>query len=127
MPEALEILSRCAGVKALINITSDGLLNLARVDAPVGFVIDRPIEPQPIFRLIQSHAGVDDAEMHEVFNLGIGFCYVVAPAAADLALSILKAHGREAQVIGHAVADAEKKVRIPGRGLVGQHKKFQKG
>src|SRR5262249_51662715 len=57
VPEAMEILSGCAGVRALINITSDGLLNLARVDAPVGFVIARPLEPQPIFRLIQSHAG----------------------------------------------------------------------
>src|SRR5215472_9421028 len=71
VPEALEILARVKGVKALINITSDGLLDLARVAAPVGFVIDRPLEPQPIFKLIQAHAGVDDAEMHEVFNLGI--------------------------------------------------------
>jgi phosphoribosylformylglycinamidine cyclo-ligase len=87
-------------------------------------VIDRLIEPHPIFPLIQRHAGVDDAEMHEVFNMGIGFCYVVAPADVDLTLSILKQHGRTAQVIGHAVADAEKKVRIPQRGLIGRHKKF---
>jgi phosphoribosylformylglycinamidine cyclo-ligase len=125
VPEALEIIAR-TNVKALANMTSDGLLNLARVDAPVGFVIDRPIEPHPIFPLIQRHAGVDDAEMHEVFNMGIGFCYVVAPADADLTLSILAAHGRTAQVIGHAVADADKKVRIPQRGLIGQHKKFWK-
>jgi len=125
VPEALEIIER-TNVKALANMTSDGLLNLARVDAPVGFVIDRLIEPHPIFPLIQRHAGVDDAEMHEVFNMGIGFCYVVAPGDADLALTILKTHGRTAQVIGHAVADADKKVRIPQRGLVGQHKKFWK-
>ena len=126
VPEALEIFARVPNVKALANITSDGLLNLARVAAPVGFVIDRLIEPQPIFALIQSHAGVDDAEMYEVFNMGIGFCYVVAPGDADLVLSILKAHGRTAQVIGHAVADPDKKVHIPQRSLVGQHKKFWK-
>jgi phosphoribosylformylglycinamidine cyclo-ligase len=126
VPEALEILERVPNVKALANMTSDGLLNLVRVAAPVGFVIDRLIEPHPIFRLIQSHAGVEDPEMYEVFNMGIGFCYVVAPSDADLVLSILKAHGRTAQVIGHAVADSEKKVRIPQRGLVGQHKKFGK-
>ncbi len=127
VPEALEIFARVPNVKALANMTSDGLLNLVRVDAPVGFVIDRLIEPQPIFSLIQSHARVDDAEMYEVFNMGIGFCYVVAPDDADLTLSILKAHGRTAQVIGHAVADADKKVRIPQRRLVGQGKKFSKG
>lgn len=126
VPEALEILSRVSGVKALINITSDGLLNLARVAAPVGFVIDRPLEPQPIFSLIQAHTKVDDAEMHEVFNLGIGFCYVVAERDADATLAILERHGRAAARIGYAVADAEKTVRIPPRGLVGRHKKFRK-
>ena len=122
--EALEILETVAGVKALINITSDGLLNLTRVAAPVGFEIDRLIEPHPIFGLIQRLAGVESAEMHEVFNMGTGFCYIVAPAATEQTLAILSRHGRVAQVIGRAVADADKHVRIPPRGLVGQHKKF---
>jgi phosphoribosylformylglycinamidine cyclo-ligase len=126
VPEAMEILETVQGVKALINITSDGLLNLARVEAKVGFEIDRLIEPHPIFSLIQSHAHVDDAEMFEVFNMGIGFCYVVDPAAADRTMSILKKHGRQAQRIGHAVADPEKKVRIPQRSLMGRHKSFFK-
>jgi phosphoribosylformylglycinamidine cyclo-ligase len=125
VPEAMEILESAGGVKALINITSDGLLNLTRVDSPVGFEIDQLIEPHPIFALIQRFAGVADSEMHEVFNMGIGFCYVVAPASADLVLSILKKHGRHAQKIGRAVADPEKKVRIPQRSLVGRHKSFR--
>jgi phosphoribosylformylglycinamidine cyclo-ligase len=108
----------------LINITSDGLLNLARVAARVGFVIDRLIEPPPIFSLIQKHSGVENAEMFEVFNMGIGFCFVVDPADADQTLSILKRHGRVAQKIGYATRDDDKIVRVPERGLVGQHKKF---
>jgi phosphoribosylformylglycinamidine cyclo-ligase len=126
VPEALEILERVRGVKALANITSDGLLNLTRVAADVGYEIDRLIEPHPVFGLIQHLAGVDDAEMYEVFNMGIGFCYVVDPADADLTLSILKQHGRVAQRIGHAVADRDKIVRIPERNLAGQHKKFRR-
>ena len=126
VPEALEILEKVAGVKALINITSDGLLNLTRVAAPVGFEIDRLIQPQPIFGLIQKFAKVDDSEMYEVFNMGIGFCYVVDPADEDATLAILKKHGRVAQRIGHAVADPEKIVRIPERKLAGQHKRFWK-
>jgi phosphoribosylformylglycinamidine cyclo-ligase len=124
VPEAMEILERVNGVKALINITGDGLLNLARVAAPVGFVIDSLIEPQPIFPIIQRHAGADDAEMFEVFNMGIGFCYVVDPADADRAMAILQRHGRQAKRIGYAVADREKHVRIPARNLVGKHKRF---
>jgi len=124
VPEALDILDKVRGLKALANITSDGLLNLTRVAADVGYVIDRLIEPHPVFGLIQRLADVDDGEMFEVFNMGIGFCYVVDPADADLTLSILSRHGRVAQRIGHALADREKIVRIPERNLVGQHKKF---
>ncbi len=126
VPEAMEILQQIDGVKALANITSDGLLNLARVAADVGYVIDRLIDPHPIFGLIQRHAGVDDGEMFEVFNMGIGFCYVVDPADADRTMSILKTHGRVAQRIGYAVADPEKIVRIPERNLAGRHKRFWK-
>ncbi len=122
--EAMEILERVKGVKALINITSDGLLNLARVHADVGFEIDNLIEPQPIFSLIQHYADVPDSEMFEVFNMGVGFCYVVDPASVDLTLSILERHGRHAQRIGHAVADQEKTVRVPQRNLLGRHKTF---
>jgi phosphoribosylformylglycinamidine cyclo-ligase len=125
VPEAMKILESVKGVKALINITSDGLLNLARVDSKVGFEIDSLIEPHPIFSLIQHHAQVPDTEMFEVFNMGIGFCYVVDPAAADRTLSILQRHDRKAQCIGRAVADPEQEVRIPQRNLVGRHKTFR--
>lgn len=123
VPEALEILEKVRA-KALINITSDGLLNLTRVAAQVGYLIDALIEPHPLFPLIQRLANVDDAEMYEVFNMGIGFCYVVDPADADATLAILAKHGRTAQPIGHAVADRDRMVRIPQRRLIGQHKKF---
>jgi len=123
--EAMEILQRVKGVKALINITSDGLLNLARIEAKMGFEIDRLIEAHPIFTLIQKHANVDDSEMFEVFNMGIGFCYVVDPDDEMLTTSILEDYGRKAQRIGYAVPDAERHVRIHERKLLGYHKTFR--
>jgi phosphoribosylformylglycinamidine cyclo-ligase len=126
VPEAMEILEQVRGVKALVNITSDGLLNLARVAADVGYVIDNLIEPHPIFALIERYAEIENSEMFEIFNMGIGFCYVVEPADVDLTISILKKHGRIAKRIGYAVADPDKIVRIPERGLVGKHKQFWK-
>ena len=125
VPEAMEVLQRVSGVKALINITSDGLLNLARVEAKAGFEIDRLIEPHPIFALIQRYAEADDGAMFEIFNMGVGFCYVVAPDDAALTISILESHGRTAQRIGYAVADPERRVRIHERKLLGCRKTFQ--
>src|SRR5260221_7109615 len=74
--------------------------------------------------ITKRQAQVVDSEMFAVFNMGIGFCYVVEAASAERTLAILKAHDRAAQVIGTAVSDPQKIVRIPARGLAGQHKRF---
>ena len=122
--EILELLDRIPSVKALIHITGDGLLNLSRVVAEVGFVLDALPPPPPIFGLIQRFGGVADAEMYEVFNMGVGFCVLLPEADADAAAALLTAHGRHAAVIGHVVADPEKAVHLPQRKLVGRGKRF---
>ena len=123
--EVLEILNEIRSVKALIHITGDGLLNLPRVAAEVGFVLDNLPPPPPIFGLIEEHGGIARGEMFEVFNMGIGFCVVVAEADVAATLAILARHGRTASVIGHAVADAEKSVHLPRENLIGRGKRFQ--
>ena len=61
--------------------------------------------------------------MFAVYNMGIGFCLVVAKDAADRTLRILGEHGRRASIIGHAVADRERRVRVNDK-YVGQGKHF---
>jgi phosphoribosylformylglycinamidine cyclo-ligase len=126
VPEIVEIIERVPNVRALINITGDGLLNLARVDAAVGFEIDNlPPEP-PIFRLIEKYGEVGRAEMFEVYNKGVGFCVLAAERDAAAILAILQRHGRRAQIIGHVIADAGKGVHLPAEGLVGHGKSFRR-
>ena len=125
VPEILEIIERLPAVKALVHITGDGLLNLPRVDAEIGFVLDNLPPLPPIFGLIERLGEVDRAEMFEVYNMGIGFCVVVAEAQVEPALAILARHQRQASVIGYAIADPEKTVRLPQYQLVGRGKRFQ--
>jgi len=125
VPEVLEIIKNVPAVKALINITGDGLLNLLRVDADVGFMIDNLPPVPPIFRLIQGRGGVSSAEMYQVYNMGIGFCVLVAEKDRDAALSILQGHGRRAQVIGRVIEDDSKGVHLPRERLVGHGKEFR--
>jgi phosphoribosylformylglycinamidine cyclo-ligase len=125
VPEILEIISNIRGVKALINITGDGLLNLPRVDARVGFLIDN-LPPAPsIFRMIQRCGDVGNAEMFEVYNMGIGFCVLVAAADADSTRLILQRHGRRARVIGRVIEDDSKGVYLPRQRLAGHGKEFR--
>ena len=123
--EVQEILDRHLTIKAMVHITGDGLLNLNRVAAPVGFVIDDAPAIPPIFDLIQRLGNVHPAEMYRVFNMGIGFCMVVAPKDVNLVCDIVRSHGKEAAIIGYAVADEKRRVFLPKQKLVGENKAFE--
>jgi phosphoribosylaminoimidazole (AIR) synthetase len=62
--------------------------------------------------------------MRAVFNMGIGFTAVVPESDAQKALAALSASKVPAWRIGRAVADPERRIRIPAEGLVGYSKHF---
>ncbi len=111
-------------VRALAHITGDGLLNLRRVEAPVGFEITDLPEPPAVFTLIERFGEIERGEMRTVFNMGIGFCVVVAETDVEKAIDAIKGTGLEAWHIGHAVADPERRVWLRSEGLVGRSKHF---
>jgi phosphoribosylformylglycinamidine cyclo-ligase len=123
--EILDIIEEIPTVKALINITGDGLLNLPRVDAAVGFEIDDMPTPPPIFRLIQQYGAVGNAEMFEVYNMGVGFCVLVAEKDRAATLAVLQRHGRRAGVIGRVIEDESKGVYLSAQKLTGHDKQFR--
>lgn len=122
--EAISISNSITGLKAMVNITSDGFLNLTRGSDGIGYVIDAMIEPHPIFSMIEKLGEVPQPEMFQVFNMGTGFCYVVDPKDSEETLSILENHNRQAQIIGYAVVDSEQRVSIPEYNLLGKDKTF---
>ncbi len=126
VPFALACLRMGLPIKAFIHVTSDGFLNLTRVDSRVGYVIEDLLEVPPIFELIQRAGDVADEEMFRVFNMGTGFCVVASPEATGSILTIAAEAGCPAKVIGQAVADTERTVRITPRRLAGQGDIFHK-
>jgi len=129
VPEVVEALEKGLSIKGLAHITSDGLLNLLRLNPEhpgIGYVIDALPPIPPIFSLIQQAGNIPDEEMFRVFNMGIGFCAVVAEGDADAFKAIVSKHGREASTIGHVVKDASRTVRILCHSLVGRANAFYK-
>lgn len=124
--EALDILEGIP-VKAFVHITSDGFLNLTRVVAEVGYIIDELPEPPQIFSLIQSHGNITDEQMFTVYNMGIGFCVVVSPDDAPRVFDILRSHRRKAYRIGFAISDKERRCFIKSKSLIGKGKEFVRG
>ncbi len=106
----VELLRSEVEVRGLAHITSGGLGNLLRLAAEVGYEIDEPLPVPPIFELIRERGDVCEAEMYDVFNMGCGFCVVVAAADEAAALDLLRADYPGAKRIGHAI-EGEKAVR----------------
>lgn len=57
----------------------------------------------PIFNVLQKLSNMDEYEMHNVFNMGVGMIIVVSPADVDKTLEILKSHNENPSVIGKII------------------------
>ncbi|HEY8002117.1 MAG TPA: phosphoribosylformylglycinamidine cyclo-ligase [Solirubrobacterales bacterium] len=100
VPGVLELLGSGVDVRGLAHITGDGLNNLTRLAAPVGYEISDPLEVPPVFELIAELGEVPEDQMYEVFNMGCGFVCVLAAADAEPALKLLSGHYPGARQIG---------------------------
>jgi len=61
----------------------------------------------PIFQLIQEKGRVSEHDMFNTFNMGVGMSVIVDKADADQAISVLKAHGEDAYVLGEIVESGD--------------------
>ena len=93
-------------VKAMAHITGGGLVeNVPRV-LPAACRADMRADAwpmPPLFDWLRHHGQIADAEMHRVFNCGIGMVLVVAPGDADRAIARLEAGGETAWRIGEVL------------------------
>jgi phosphoribosylformylglycinamidine cyclo-ligase len=111
----------------LAHISGGGLLNVARLAADVSYVLDG-LPPAPeIFGQIAAAGDIPAATMYATFNMGTGFCVVVAPGDADAALAALRGAGEEPVLAGSVTDRPGKYVSIPAAGLVGRGDVFEVG
>jgi phosphoribosylformylglycinamidine cyclo-ligase len=100
-------------VRAVAHVTGGGLVgNVPRV-LPDGLDarIDRSSWEVPrVFTEIQRRGGVADAEMAQVFNLGIGMVVAVPPDDLARTLTLLRSAGHTATEIGHLVDSGSRSV-----------------
>ena len=102
-----------ADVKGVSHITGGGFYENVPRCIPDGLCakIDKAAVKTPaIFRLLQKKGGIDEHDMFNTFNMGVGMAVIVSPETADAALSALKAEGIDAYVCGEIVAGEEKVV-----------------
>jgi phosphoribosylformylglycinamidine cyclo-ligase len=99
-------------VKGMINVTGGGLRNFVRLKKGIGFCIDDPMEPNQIFKVIRDLGSINDKEMYQTFNMGLGFAMIVPKKDAK---AVAARVGRGAKVIGKV--DDSGAVSVPSLGL----------
>jgi phosphoribosylformylglycinamidine cyclo-ligase len=96
-------LMKSVPVKGMAHITGGGLVgNVPRMlPKATQAVIRGDAWPRPaLFRWLQENGGVAEAEMHRVFNCGIGLVVAVAARNAERAMALLRRSGETVYRIG---------------------------
>ena len=101
-------------VHGMAHITGGGLRNLVRLKSKVEFRITKPLDVPPLFRELQSLGGIEDREMYQTFNMGMGFA-VVAPEATATAVVRSLQPDVNARIVGEVVRGSG--VSMPELGL----------
>jgi phosphoribosylformylglycinamidine cyclo-ligase len=90
-------------VRALAHITGGGFVdNIPRVLPKDCNVVIRKgtWDMLPIFRILEERGGVPQAELYQVFNMGIGMVAIVNPDKAAAVQRSLKTSGHQSWIIG---------------------------
>lgn len=98
--------SSAFALKGLAHITGGGFVdNIPRVlPKRCDVVIHKGAwQMLPIFELLRCEGGVPEAELYQVFNMGIGMTLVVDAAQADAVLKFIRAQKQAAWRIGEVV------------------------
>jgi phosphoribosylformylglycinamidine cyclo-ligase len=96
----------CPTIKAFAHITGGGFVdNIPRVlPKNLDAVIRKGSwDMLPIFKMIEAKSGVPDAELYQVFNMGIGMVSIVSADKADAVLKFIRAQKHQAWLIGEVM------------------------
>ncbi len=97
-------------VKAVSHITGGGFYENIPRSLPAGFgakIEKSAVKVLPIFDLLAKTGGIDEHDMFNTFNMGVGMSVVVDKNDADKTISILKDAGEDAYVMGEVVKSDE--------------------
>lgn len=113
--EIIELFKKI-NVHGLAHITGSGLWNIPRLKENVKYVIEDPLKPQPIFSFLQKYGNIDDREMYQIFNMGMGMAVIVAKKDAEETIKILKKYSdADVKVVGSVQKGTG--VEVPRLGL----------
>ena len=93
-------------VRGISHITGGGFYENIPRSIPKGLcakIEKAAVKVLPIFDLIQKFGNIPERDMFNTYNMGVGMSIVVPKDEVETALSVLKANGEDAYVIGEII------------------------
>lgn len=100
-------------IKSISHITGGGFYeNIPRSipDGLCAYINKSSVKTPVVFDLIQKTGKIDEHDMFNTFNMGVGMCIIVDQAYADISLQILKENGQDAYYLGEIVKNDKDKI-----------------
>ncbi|MCI4317795.1 MAG: phosphoribosylformylglycinamidine cyclo-ligase [Thermoplasmata archaeon] len=111
-----ETMAASSATHGLAHISGGGVRNLVRLNRRVAFVLDEWPEPSGLFQWVAELGGIENDELYQTFNVGVGFVVIVPPVGLSATMRRLaRAGAADARVVGHVERGAG--VRLPHLGI----------
>ena len=102
-------------VRGISHITGGGFYENIPRSIPEGLcarIRRADVRVLPVFDLIAKVGGIDERDMFNTFNMGVGMSLVVPAEDVEKSLEILRAHGEDPYVIGEIVESADSRILL---------------
>ena len=99
------------------NITGHGLRKVMRGRGKFRYVLEKILEPQPLFPFIQKHAGLDEYEMYQTYNMGMDYALFLPEKDVKKALGIIRKNKFEGIDSGY-IEKGEREVVIAPKNII---------
>ena len=102
----MSLLEKKVNIRAISHITGGGFYENIPRSIPDGFgakIQKSAVKILPIFDLLAKTGNIEERDMFNTFNMGVGMSVVVKKEDADKALQILRLAGEDAYVMGEIV------------------------
>lgn len=111
-----QLLSAGISIHYISNITGHGMRKIMRARGNFSYIIEKIFDPQQVFLFIKEHAGLDDYEMYQTYNMGQDYAIFIPEKDVAKAQVIVKENGFESLDAGY-IEEGERQVVIKPKNI----------
>lgn len=112
-----DLLAAGVDIHYISNITGHGLRKIMRARQDFTYVIEKLFDPQEVFLFIQKHAGLDNYEMYQTYNMGQDYAIFIPETDIKKGEEIVSENGFES-IDGGFIEAGERKVIIKPKNII---------